>query len=458
MRSSFLASRIGALVAAHLLLVLAVSPIKGAEHLPMVLLQTGLGFLSFLALALALVTHPAPPRTLPRWQTFIGAVLVLSTASFVLFGSTCYGENREMLLPFRFASLPLVCIYFLPNQPPARSMLRPIYQHRRAVFGLLCVLAVALRVMALKVSPEPTIDVFWFTNQGATGLLQGINPYDRTFHMIDPRSVSLYAYLPGQFLLDVPAAHLLGDMRWGQVAAELCAAVVLFFIVRGKDRKDFRTHSAELMVLLLLFFPHALRVQEQAWVEFKQVLAVALLAWVWLRTPGGTAGGVLLGWLFALKQTTWAAIPFLAKLPGMGVRVFAVAAVTAGTLIVPFLIWNPSAFLEDVVGYHLALPLPHSPSLSWAWTLATGMEPSIFWVAAGAALVGAWAWSRSTRSLSGFLLASATLGMYLVLARQAYLNYYYYIDGMILVALAVELRDSHDCASGHTVDSGRGRS
>ncbi len=445
----------GTLILAHLLLILAVSPQKGADDLALLSFQVGLALASFLVLALSNRASEADPA---RWQTTLGAVLVVSGVLFTLFGNTLYGEDRQAMLPMRFVCLPLLAVYFLPNRPPANSILGPVYARRRQVFWVLCGAAVVLRVVALNVSPEPLIDVFWFTNQGAKGLWHGVNPYDRTFHMVDPRSVSLYAYLPGQFIFDTPSALLLGDMRWGQVAAELLAAALLYFIVRGNGRgDDLRRHSAELAVLLLLFFPQALRTQEQAWVEFKQVLAMAAFVWMSLQYPRSPWRFVPLGWLFALKQTAWASIPFLGRIPGIGWRALGIMAATFAVIVVPFVVWNPRAFYEDVVGYHLALPMPRSISLSWTIELATGWEPGLAWLALGTAFVWLYLLARARRSLLGFLTASATLGMFPVLARQGYLNYFYYLDGLVLIALALSLRQGHDARSDRGAGTGTGQ-
>ncbi len=440
------AGRLGSLVLAHLFLILAVSPVKGAEDVSLVVLQTSLELVSFVALVRAVgVRSETVDGGAPG---FMAWVLVVSGVSFVIFGSTLYGANRAILLPVRFVCLPLLTIFVLPEEAPPGSVLRPLYRWRSRVFWMLCLLAVVLRVMALRVSPEPTIDVFWFTNQGAEGLWHGINPYDRTYHMIDPRSVGLYAYLPGQFLVDVPSRLLFGDMRWGQVVVELLSAALLYRIVGGRGASSARRRASEILVLLYLFFPHALRVQEQAWVEYKQVLALVLFVWLSVRPAGGAWAFVALGWLFALKQTTWAAVPFVGKIPGVSLRKLGIAAAVSAVFVVPFLVWNPAAFLEDIVLYHLALPLPHSPSLAWAAQRLTGHPIPVGWVAAGALAVLLYGLRRGERSLSGFLTASSMLGMFLVLARQAYLNYFYYIDGTILAAMAVELRSQYDRLDG----------
>jgi hypothetical protein len=296
----------------------------------------------------------------------------------------------------------------------------------------------------LFVSPDPFIDVFWFTNQGAEGILQGIDPYDRAYHVIDPHSEFLYAYLPGQFLFDVPARALLGDMRWGQIGLELAAAVLIYRLVMGEGGSSLRQHSAELMALLLLYFPQVLRMQEQSWVEFKQVFATVLFTWLLVRWPSRPYAWMALGLLFSLKQTTWAAAPFLIRIRRFGVRPALVTGAVMASIIVPFILWNPYAFYDDIVLYHVGLPLPHSTSLSWAWTLATGHEPSMVWVALAGAGLFAWLWWTGRRTLLSFLMAAAALGMLPVLMRQAFLNYYYAIDGILLSALAWTLRRHHD--------------
>jgi len=412
-----------------------------------VLFQAGFATLALVSLLLAVRNRRADFDPL-SWQPRIGQVLVWSGFLFFLFGNTGYGEHREALLPLRLLTIPFLAVYFLAHEAPSGTLIAPVYRARRVVFHVLIVVAIAFRVAVPYVSPDPRIDVYWFTNQGAAGILEGVNPYDRAFHIIDPKSETLYAYLPGQFLFDSPAVALFGDMRWGQMILELAAAWMMYAIVMGESRRDERRHSAELVALLLLFFPQVLRMQEQSWVEFKQVFALTLFVWLLSRAPRSWKPWPALGLLFSLKQTTWAAWPFLVFLKPFSVKRAFLVAGTMAIIILPFLLWNPYAFFDDIVLYHVGLELPGSTSISQLFVLMGKSPPSLGVLAVlGLGALG-YLWFFSTRNLIGFLLASTALGMVPVLMRQAFLNYYYYLDGGVLLTMAWLLRREHDRMEG----------
>jgi hypothetical protein len=87
------------------------------------------------------------------------------------------------------------------------------------------------------------------------------------------------------------------------------------------------------------------------------VLAVLLAGIVWLDRGDARAAGVLTGVALAMRQTTLVLLPFLAaSVAGRDRRRFLLAAaVPAAALILPFLVWDPPAFVEDVVAFPLGL-------------------------------------------------------------------------------------------------------
>lgn len=462
LRSAFLP-----LLCAHACLVLANGPKKGAESLEIILPVLVPALAALVCLVWA--GRGAKVRSHMQVPILLGRVLLLSGVLFAVFGNLVYGPDPWGLFPWRLLAVPLLALYLLPPEPEAGSALRFLYgRPRRIVFWSLLLLAVGLRIAALICSPEPLIDVWYFTNEGARGLLEGINPYDRAFTVVDPRSETLYAYLPGQFLFDLPAAVLLGDMRWGQVLVELITAGLLYRIALapGSGRAwSARRQAAEALALLWLYWPQSLFSQEQAWVEFKQVFAAALLAWFFVS--GTTRGGwASVGLLFGLKQTTWPAGAFLLRLPKALPEGVSIALGVLCALLIPFGIWNPQALYQDIVGYHVGLPLPHSPSLTWTLVLWTGWVLPLW----GLALLGGcmWIWLESTvadelrlhtrllawlrgkerswprssllEGLESFFVAAAALSLVPVVMRQAYVNYYAYVEGLVLIGLAVATR------------------
>jgi len=91
------------------------------------------------------------------------------------------------------------------------------------------------------------------------------------------------------------------------------------------------------------------------------VLALMLLSLILSDERRPWASGVVAGLAGAMKQTAWILLPFLAlaarerqgRRAWLPVSVSAAAVVTA--TVVPFLAWDPAAFVEDVIRFPLGL-------------------------------------------------------------------------------------------------------
>jgi hypothetical protein len=91
------------------------------------------------------------------------------------------------------------------------------------------------------------------------------------------------------------------------------------------------------------------------------VLSMMLLSLVFLHRKEPLAAGLAAGLAAAIKQTAWPLLPFLILAardeegrPASG-RTLAAASAVMVPLIAPFLVWNPSAFVQDVVLFPLGL-------------------------------------------------------------------------------------------------------
>lgn len=167
-------------------------------------------------------------------------------------------------------------------------------------FGAALLLAMAVRVLTLYVSPQPYIDVFNLTSQAANYVLAGQNPYRQ--HYVDIYN-GLYGYGPGANYPPVyyywsALFRVLGDIRWGSVAGDALAAAGLWGLGR---RLGLPVRYAALFILAWLLFPTALFVVEQAWIEPVCVGFLAAATWA-LHAGRGRTAGVLLGLLAGIKQ------------------------------------------------------------------------------------------------------------------------------------------------------------
>jgi len=100
------------------------------------------------------------------------------------------------------------------------------------------------------------------------------------------------------------------------------------------------------------------------------VLASILLSLVLLEEGRARASGLSLGVAAGLKQLAVAPFPFLVRSPvdrsgrRMGVWPLGTAVAAVAVTVLPFLVWSPGAFVEDVIRFPLGFgqPRPNHPS------------------------------------------------------------------------------------------------
>lgn len=159
-------------------------------------------------------------------------------------------------------------------------------------------------------------------------------------------------YLPASFLMQIPclalvrAAGLPADARWLSLAVFLAVFVVLL-------RRSFTLAPAIVWSVSPLLGFFLIRGTND-----HLMLGLLLGGLLALRARRPRTGGALLALACGIKLFAWAALPLLwlwlhrhdpAGAPA-GLRIFLVA---MGVLVVPFLLWSPAEFLDDVIAYPL---------------------------------------------------------------------------------------------------------
>jgi len=314
--------------------------------------------------------------------------------------------------------------------PPWVARLRP---------AALAALWIGLVAILFHAFPSPAIDV-WDLQQGAVaGLLRGENPYALAYAnrygagtpLLSPAVLSpdgtlilAFPYPPLTVLVGLAGAPV-GDVRWVHVLLMVLSAAGIGWLGGW-------TRRAELAATFLLFQPSAIFLVEQAWTE-PIVLAclVGLSLSIARLDPTGdrrapVLAGVAAGLALAAKQyTPLLLVPLLGAVPARGrLRALAVAAGVALAVNLPFAAWDPHALWRGLVTFHVAQPFrPDSLSLAAALHRAGVSMPA--WpgfAAAGAVVAVAW---RLTRGVAGALaVASLAWLVFLLLAKQAFANYY----------------------------------
>jgi hypothetical protein len=161
----------------------------------------------------------------------------------------------------------------------------------RARMPLVLLVHFGLGCWLISASPSPAIDVDLIQRESAKALLAGQNPYALTFQniygstaffnttMADAQRINIgFPYPPLSLLLALPGQALLGDYRYGQLAAMVGAGAFMAYARPGR--------IAPAVATLFLFTPRVFFVLEQGWTDPFLVLLVSATVFVALRRPG----------------------------------------------------------------------------------------------------------------------------------------------------------------------------
>jgi hypothetical protein len=233
-----------------------------------------------------------------------------------------------------------------------------------AVFIGVVLVPLALNIAARQRGPEPHAQSeTLIIEEAAAALVRGENPYavsyeDGPLGRWPTENWVHFPYLPAIVMFGLP--HTLG----GEVALTdarvifltVAAAVMVVALSLSKAPTDHLLTAA--MVLLVL--PTGARYIAGGGDDIV-VLALMLLALVLADRSRPLAAGATLGLAAAIKQTAWPLLPFMvialrnrSARRATGRALVGVGAVL-GPVVLPFLIWEPRAFIEDTVLYPLGL-------------------------------------------------------------------------------------------------------
>ena len=317
----------------------------------------------------------------------------------------------------------------------------------QATFPVIVTLFGVASVWMLWASPQPLIDVFHLHRESAAAMLRGRTPYD--LHLPNfyghtlffgpgfatPTSIDTGSpYPPLSVVLTSLATYSLGDPRIALAAAILGGALLI-------DQLGGR--AARLSALLYLSTPRRFLVLELGWTE---PLMVALLAATLLlaqrRSRWLTVG---FAGLLGIKQFSVVLLPLTPLLvgelrPGRVFRLVLGAVFLVALTAVPFVLWDPHAFLRSTVTFHLSQPFrPDSLNLAAFWASVTDRTPPTtvpMLVLTGLAIL--WALRRCRLTPAGFA-AGGALVLFALFAwsKQAHCNYYDLVIGFLACAIAL---------------------
>jgi hypothetical protein len=300
-------------------------------------------------------------------------------------------------------------------------------------------------------APNPTIDVFTWTQTSVRALLHQINPYtvvtpDVYRGRYDPGyTVSVYPYMPATLLVYAPWVGVLGDFRFALAAS---VALSIGLIHRVGRRLGVEPRFTCACALAIALHPSGPRMIESGWTESLLVVCAVLFVHVAIQDPRGVGQATAFLLLPALKQ--YVVAPVLIYLVYARQVLVRPRAIVTGlsiaiATVLPFLMWNWRATLSGMV-FQLSAPTAprmESTSLLALMAMISGGYPARWFSGVVQLVVGAIAWWRlKDHGLSGLLLASAlSLFATFLVGWQAFVNYYYFIGALLVLAALVRARE-----------------
>ena len=215
------------------------------------------------------------------------------------------------------------------------------------------------------------------TEESAVALLGGHDPYAVSFASgplgsWPPGTAEHVPYVPGMFAFGLPRAVAgdiwLTDARLWFAVVSVTALAVALWLARPPPARRL------MALVVVLALPTGARYMAGGGDDVS-VLSMTLLSLVFLHRKKPAAAGLAAGLAAAIKQTAWPLLPFLILAARdregrrSSGRTLAAASAVMLPLIAPFVVWNPTAFVRDVVLFPLGLA--RQPTLAASPTLGS---------------------------------------------------------------------------------------
>jgi hypothetical protein len=298
--------------------------------------------------------------------------------------------------------------------------------------------------------PKPTVDVLVFEEEGCRALLAGRNPYAVSYPNVYPDDslygpgmvregrVRFFPYPPLSLLALLPG-HLLGDVRYANLAALAGSCVLLAATGRRLGVPAGGAYELIVVALALQLDNHV--IIAFGWTEPWLALGVAACGYA-LATGRSVLLSLCLAWIVAIKQygLLWA-LPLLAT----GVlrrRGWAIAAAAVLVVNLPFFVWSPRDFWEDLVVAQAVAPfrsdLMSVPAL--VFSLGGGKMSSAWFIGATLAAAVIVLRRRPASAPRAILGGTAIVLAFVAFSKQGAPNYLWFTSVAPLAAAMLECR------------------
>jgi hypothetical protein len=276
----------------------------------------------------------------------------------------------------------------------AGALVALVLRRRRGSPGIRIRLALAVAVFSGTALIPMALEVSWrahsgpgfhaqsetiITEEAARALVDGEDPYSATY-LNGPLAArplgtkTHFPYLPGMLIFGVPRA--LRTTR-GVTDARIPFALAAMAVIAAALRLTRKEPPVKLRILQALFVLPITTLLMATGGDDVPVMALMILSLALLDGEHTVAAGIALGAAMAMKQTAWVLLPFLAVVAswrrgrpeGSAIAFAGSAVAVAAAAIVPFVVWNPRAFVEDAVRFPVGLG--HQQSAAGTTTLGS---------------------------------------------------------------------------------------
>jgi hypothetical protein len=220
--------------------------------------------------------------------------------------------------------------------------------------------------------------------QAAGSLLTGRNPYavvhdDGALATWPSWAQEHFPYLAAVLAVGMPRA-VAGSLPWTDprlLYLALALVIAVPSILRSGLPGESRLRAFQVLFVLVTGAP-------LVFTSGKEILLLGLLLASLIALHRGHAfvSGVTVGAAAAMHQLAWVMLPILAFTPPRtpGRRVATIAGSIAIAAVVPFLVWDAGAFIEDAVLYPLGFGQPASASALTPGGIVSSVMPGSRWV------------------------------------------------------------------------------
>ena len=298
------------------------------------------------------------------------------------------------------------------------------------------------------------VDVLVFQEEASRTLLSGRNPYAASYPNVYPDNVDrvygpgivrdgrvTYFPYPPLSLLAVLPGHLLGDVRYANLAALAGSCILLAATGRRLGVPAGSTY--ELITVALVLQLDNQVVIGIGWTEPLLVLGVTACGYAF-ATGRHLLLCLSLAWIVAIKQygILWT-IPILAT-GRLRRKDWVIAGAAVLAVNTPFFVWGPRDFWNDLIVVQAVAPLRPDeisvPALVFSWS---GRKMSFAWSIAAAAAAAAIALRRRPVPMPRAIMGGTAIVLAIVaFSKQGAPNYYWFTSVAPLVAAMLDCRDA----------------